>query len=166
MSYIATKETKYGVVIVDACDADLLGKTTSTKSTEGRCFYALVREDVHKYTRLHRIVLARVIGRDLERYEQVDHANNNGLDNRRANLRLATPSQNNANKLLCSTNSSGFKGVGWRKREGKWRAEIKVNQVKIHLGLFTDPAEAHEAYMTAARQYFGEFANDGKGGVK
>src|SRR5687768_770720 len=46
----------------------------------------------------------------------LDHINCVRDDNRIANLREATDSQNNANRTLAPKNSSGFKGVCWNKR--------------------------------------------------
>ena len=60
-----------------------------------------------------------------------------------------------------SSNTSGYKGVSWYKRDRKWQAGIKVNGKFIYLGLFNDPKEAHEAYIKAAKKHFGEFANSG-----
>ncbi len=87
---------------------------------------------------------------------RVDHKNRNGLDNRRANLRIATPSQNNANSKIPINNTSGFKGVAFRKK--KWEAYIMVNQKKIHLGRFLAKELAAAARSKAGQDYFGEFA--------
>ncbi len=92
----------------------------------------------------------------------LDHKNQNSLDDRIENLRPATLSQNGANSRLASNNTSGYKGVSWRKSHSKWEARIIVNKNRINLGLFDDPAEAHAAYMKAAREHFGEFASNGK----
>lgn len=89
---------------------------------------------------------------------RVDHRNQNGLDNRRQNLRPATRSQNAANKKKPKNNTSGFKGVSWHALAGKWRATIKVNQKWKHLGLFTNRRAAARAYAKAAERWFGEFA--------
>ena len=84
-----------------------------------------------------------------------DHINGNGLDNRRANLREANHSQNQANRGPNSNNKSGFKGV--YRRFGKWKAQITVNRRKIHIGHFTELSDAVAAYSQAARQHFGEY---------
>jgi len=108
---------------------------------------------------LHRLVLARKIGRPLERGEEVDHINRNGLDNRRCNLRLATRSQNCANKPAYRTNRSGYKGVRWSSRAQKWIAYIRVRGQHKYLGRHTTPEAAHQAYLAAAIEAFGEFAH-------
>lgn len=87
-----------------------------------------------------------------------DHINRNRLDNRRCNLRKATRSQNTANSKIPSTNSSGYKGVYYRKEQRRWRASIRVNQKLISLGQFGSPEDAAKAYNDAAVNYFGEFA--------
>jgi hypothetical protein len=88
----------------------------------------------------------------------VDHRNGNGLDNRRSNLREATPAQNSANARLSRQSTSGFKGVTWYKRCSRWRAHIKVDQEQRHLGYFDDATEAAKAYDAAALEAFGAFA--------
>lgn len=88
----------------------------------------------------------------------VDHINGDGLDNRRANLRPATASQNNANKKISRRNTSGYKGVAWHAASGRWRAYLGVNGKQKSLGYFADPAEAGRAYDTAALAHYGEFA--------
>lgn len=92
---------------------------------------------------------------------QLDHRNRDSLDDKIENIRLATLSQNRANIKRNSNNSSGFKGVGWRKDMGKWIARIGVGRKQIRLGYFGTPEEAHAAYVDAARKYFGEFAFGG-----
>jgi len=67
----------------------------------------------------------------------VDHPNHKRADNRWSNLREATPQDNQKNQSLRSDNKSGRIGVNWQKREGSWRAQIKVSGKTIHLGQFT-----------------------------
>lgn len=75
----------------------------------------------------------------------VDHINGNGLDNRKVNLRPANQSLNNANRKVLSTNKSGYRGVSFHTRRGKWQANLSGR----YLGLFDDPKEAYEVYKRA-----------------
>lgn len=93
-----------------------------------------------------------------EPHSQVDHANGNSLDCRRSNLRLCTPSQNNANQRPRSDNRSGCPGVRWRKDRNKWTAVIGITGQHKHLGTFAAMEDAIAARLAAERQYFGEFA--------
>lgn len=107
--------------------------------------------------KLHRVILERVLNRTLVAGEEVDHKNNNSLDNRRANLRLATKSENRRNQRRRNDpKSSMYKGVS--KHRNKWRAMIWLNGRQKHIGNFIDEADAAKAYDEAALRYFGEFA--------
>ena len=90
----------------------------------------------------------------------IDHINHNGLDNRIANLRVATPQQNmwNMRKRRCNCNSK-YKGVHWLKRKKKWRARITFNGRGIFIGDFDTEKEAGMAYDARARQLFGDYAS-------
>jgi hypothetical protein len=87
-----------------------------------------------------------------------DHINGNGLDNRRANIRFATNSQNSANRKIGVRNKSGYKGVHWSSRDNKWRVQFKVNKKTKYIGLFANSHEGALAYNRAMKNYFGEFA--------
>jgi hypothetical protein len=88
----------------------------------------------------------------------IDHINGDRADNRWANLRLATRSQNNANAKRRADNTSGFKGVTFNKRRNGWQAQIKLTGRNYNLGCFITPEEAHAAYRVAAAERFGQFA--------
>jgi hypothetical protein len=80
----------------------------------------------------------------------IDHINRVRQDNRIVNLRVVTPKQNCENAGKKASNKSGHKGVSWRKREGKWCAQIMHNWKKYWLGAFDTVQEAKEAYKNAA----------------
>lgn len=94
--------------------------------------------------------------------EDVDHANGNGLDNRKNNLRIATESQNLANagkrRVRGRPGSSQYKGVCWDKNRSAWVASVTVDQKTKHLGRYAVEAEAARAYDRAALAAWGEFA--------
>lgn len=93
--------------------------------------------------------------------EKVDHRDNDGLNNRRDNLRPATDAENNQNKPTNSRNKSGFKGVSWFAGTRKWRATIQSNGKWVHLGYFTSAEDAHAAYRIASANLHGDFSNPG-----
>src|SRR3990167_1244125 len=66
----------------------------------------------------------------------IDHINGDRADNRIANLRDVSQSQNVANSLLSAANKSGIKGVYWDRERKKWAAQIKVKYKCLHLGRF------------------------------
>jgi len=87
----------------------------------------------------------------------IDHINHNGLDNRNANLRLATFAQNARNSRR-RRNRSGYKGVCFTKDKGKYRAVIWHDNKRIHLGYFDSSISAALEYDRAAKKYHGDFA--------
>jgi hypothetical protein len=109
-----------------------------------------------KVYRAHRLAWLHVYGSWPA--DDIDHINGEPTDNRIANLREATRSQNQANSRIRKDNSSGSKGVIWERRRQKWEAQIRVNGKRRHLGYFTCKEEAARAYAAAAKQAFGEFA--------
>lgn len=91
---------------------------------------------------------------------QVDHIDRHRNDNRKFNLRIASPKQNSRNRTRPSNNSSGVMGVCWSDRSGKYRAYITYNHRWITLGEFGDMEDAIKARLKAELEYFGlEFSS-------
>jgi hypothetical protein len=118
--------------------------------------YIIIGVDGRDY-RAHRLAWLYVHGRWPA--VALDHKNRNKHDNRLDNLREANKSLNSINTGLRSTNTSGYRGASFAKRENKWVAQITVNGQNMNLGYFATAQEAGAAYDEAALLYFGEFAN-------
>ena len=92
--------------------------------------------------------------------KDTDHINGVRDDNRIVNLREATRSENNFNVGVRKNNTSGFKGVCFNKEMNKWRANAGLNGKKLHLGLFSTPELASQAYQAFAKVVHGDFKHD------
>ena len=89
----------------------------------------------------------------------IDHINRNKTDNRIANLRLATISQNAANSLgRKGKDPTQPKGITFVPKNKKWQAQIYKDGRRFYLGLYSSPEEAHDAYAGAAVDLFAQFA--------
>lgn len=102
--------------------------------------------------KLHRLLM------NPEKNKVVDHINGNPSDCRKFNLRIATQKQNCFNQRLSKASTTGFKGVCFDKRHGKYMAHIHPNGRFKFLGYFSNPENAAIAYNNAALHYFGEYA--------
>ncbi len=137
------------------------GRFAGTVAGQVRARDVKVSVDAVNYM-AHRIIWMWVYGEDPGELE-IDHRNNDPLDNRRSNLRKATVNQNRQNALKRSDNTSGVKGVRRNGREGTrcWIAEITVDGRMKYLGAFYSEAEATSAVRAARRSLHKEFANNG-----
>lgn len=122
-----------------------------------RTFYAVRKiydsDGKRKNQFLHRFLLQQNDSRI-----KVDHKDNNGLNNRRDNIRLATVLQNNQNCRRRLDNTSGFRGVS-RNKSGKFVAIISINTKLVYLGSYNTAEEASAAYEAKAMEIHGEFYN-------
>lgn len=143
------------VALVDDEDFDRIKDFHWYARKTGNTFYAAYKvKSKGKSTTfyMHRIIL------NAPSDIPVDHADGNGLNNQKSNIRLCSHSENMRNTKMFKNNTSGFKGVSWHKRSNKWRAVIKVNAKHKHLGLFQTDIAAANAYNDAAKKYYGDFA--------
>jgi hypothetical protein len=108
---------------------------------------------------LHRLVFAIHHGLELcDLPDEVDHKSKDCTNNDPDNLRPSTHMQNLYNTGTRKNNTSGFKGVSWESRYKHWEARIRAGGKRYHLGYFTTPEAAHEAYAKAANDLHCEFA--------
>lgn len=97
---------------------------------------------------MHRVVINAPPG------QKVDHKDRNGLNNSKSNLRLATNQQNLANGRLYENNTSGSRGVYWKKNSQKWAVAVGGK----YAGSFTDKNLAAAEYNRIAKSKYGDFA--------
>jgi len=124
----------------------------------GKEFYAFRNAKVGpgkiKMVSMHRQIMNFPEGRI------VDHRDNNTLDNRRPNLRIATYTQNAFNRAKVKTKtSSRYIGVYFEKATQRYTVKIRIGRGKrLWLGRFTSEIDAARAYDNAAKKYHKEFA--------
>lgn len=134
--------------LVSLEDADRVLAHKWSAVWNGWSYYAR-RYDRGRNVYLHRFILEAPAGM------QVDHKDGDGLNCQRANLRLASSTQNGQNRSR--RKASAFKGVTSRGKLG-YQARITVNGESVSVGYFATAGDAALAYDRAAREHFGEFA--------
>lgn len=119
--------------------------------------YMAVRNVKPRKLYMHREILMRILERQLDSKEYVDHIDGNSLNNKRNNLRVVTPQQSAINRDYTSINKSGYRGVSWFKRTGKWQVYIKIGGKAKFLGYFDTAETAGNVYRKAAEELHGEY---------
>lgn len=133
-------------IIIDDGDIDLVSRYSwSATNAAGGHFYAYARVpgNFRKKVSMHRLLMRPDVGM------VVHHINNNGLDNRRANLVVTSQSAN-----IRAAYEHRPTGAHLHKQTGKYRAQLRHAGKQISLGLFDDKAAAVEA-VTKARATLG-----------
>lgn len=135
--------------------AELLGEEAGTETPCGNGkSYVNIQIGGKKYKR-SRLAFLFMTGRWPT--EHIDHINGNSLDDRWANIREATPTQNAQNVKRRKKVSALPMGVR-KNPSGRFSARIVVNRRHVQLGTFDTAQEAETTYQTARIKYYGEFA--------
>ena len=154
--------TQGKVAIVDDENYDWLNQW-KWQATKSRNTYYAVRQvylgggrknSKYVHLKMHRVILGLIEGDG----KITDHRDDNGLNNKIANLRICNFSQNLRNQKPRKNCSSQYKGVYWRKNRQRWIVEIKINGKLKRFGSFKNEIEAARCYDQKAKELFGEFA--------
>jgi len=161
MRRIRINSKKYGTkyLIIDNSDyPTLIHYTWTLQKGKRDTFYARAFLDTEQkiQVRVHRFLM------NPKKHERIDHINLNGLDNRRSNLRIVTNSQNLMNSRKPIVNTTGFKGVTYRKRKKLYCARIVKNGKCVGSVMFRDVLQAAQKYNEMAIHHFGEYARINK----
>ncbi len=164
MKIIEIKSPKYGHhnVILDDEDYDLVIDYKWCVMKDGNTFYAMTKIElkrcngkrVRKYIKMHRMILGVT-----DKTKVVDHADRNGLNNQRNNIRVCNQMQNSWNQRKRVGASSKYIGVCWSKHRRKWMAFLQIGGITNNIGFYSDEIEAAKARDTKSLELHGEFAN-------
>lgn len=152
---VSTPRHKGMFSMVDDADFEALNQWKWSAEKRGNRFYA-TRQVISAEGKKTTVRMHREIAQAGDGFE-VDHADGNGLNNQRANLRACSTSENQQNRANVR-GSSIYKGVLWDKSHGCWKAKIIVDGKRIMLGSFDMEESAARRYDQAAKAHFGEFA--------
>lgn len=140
-------------VLIDDCNKPLLSLFTWGLNGGGYVRAAVPRmlqPYLGKSVFMHRLITGARHG------EQVDHINEEKLDNRMSNLRKCSQSENLMNRGKCKNATSQYKGVS--KFKGSWRCVIVKNKKQYYMGTFRTEHHAALAYDMWAEDFHGQFS--------
>jgi len=139
-----------GTITIDSEDIDKVNiYQWHIEKSHSNIKYAQAILPNKKTLRMHKLLLPNSI--------QVDHINNNGLDNRKCNLRSCNNAENNRNKNFQRNPVSGYTGIRYNPKANSYYVRIMVNKKEISLGHYKDLDDAISARKAGEEKYFGEF---------
>jgi len=158
IAYIILRNRRHeedGRAIIDTEDLSLIAPHRWTLSKTDGYVYS------HCNVKGPKLIMHRIINKTPEGMF-TDHINHNKQDNRKANLRNATKSQNCCYQRVNPEGTSKYKGVHFMTSMAKyrkpWVAQIVVKGVHHSLGYYPDETSAAIAYNEGAKRLHGEFA--------
>ena len=141
-----------GIALVDDKDYEILSNYKWRLCCNNYAGNHFTINGKQKSELMHRIIM------NPQKNMEIDHIDNNGLNNQKNNLRIVTHQQNMMNSSKIKNKSSKFKGISWDKNRNKWYTEIFFSGKKYFLGRFTNEIDAARAYNTKAKELFSEYA--------
>lgn len=138
--------------IFDKEDYSKISKFTWFKDKNGYAVSSVKEKKTNKkHTyRAHRVIL-EIENREIE----IDHKNREIWDNRKSNLRITNHRNNSYNRSIQKSNTSGFIGVSYEKKSGKWRAFLCRNKKYLLSKSFVLKEDAIKARLKAELEYYG-----------
>ena len=125
-----------------------VGDIAGSKYSDG---YIYLKINGGRY-KAHRLVFLYLYGQ--MPLNEVDHINGVKDDNRLSNLRTVTKTENIQNQTKPQKhNKCGLLGVCYDKESKRFLAQISVYGKQKKLGRFNTKEEAHQAYLTAKREF-------------
>ena len=160
MKIITINSAKHGIkeIFVDDDDFGLVNQYKWHLLKIGNTFYAAHKTYTPNNGKRKVILMHRLLLNIIDNSLQGDHINHNGLDNRRANIRVATKSQNLRNRTAKKNGTSKYLGVS-KYNKNRWRSTISIKGKPTTLGTFKSEILAAIYYDEAAKEFHGEFAN-------
>lgn len=142
--------------IIDAEDVPRVSKRHWYKKADQNYILSDTKENgkLVRRIRLHRFLM----GLEDDDGRIVDHINRNSMDCRKANMRIATQSQNCLNRSIRRDNSTGFIGV--QKSAGKYAARIWIAKNVIELMRCDNRILCAQMYNHAAQLLYGDFVGE------
>jgi hypothetical protein len=162
MKKIKLTQGKYA--LVDEEDYERLNqfKWQAQKSTKGNLYYAtrcILKYKIIDGEKWFNRRTVRMHNEVMDGLLNIDHIDNDGLNNTKNNLRHSTISQNMMNRRTNGTKTSKYKGVNQRGISNQWRAAICFSNKLHNLGTYSSETDAAIAYNIAAVKMHGDFAS-------
>jgi hypothetical protein len=147
------KSNKGTPIIVDDGVFNLLNKFIWRVNKDGYAYRNTWLGKKRNYIILHRLLI------NAKKGDIVDHINMDKLDNSLKNLRICTIKESNQHRNRVKGKFlSKLRGVTFQKTTSRYRANIKHDNKRFHLGYFDKEIDAAKAYDKKAKKLFGDFA--------